>query len=345
MTNLNFLYHNWLGDQKGGEIYYCEYDSISGWSEPENISQSSAQSEFPFIEAYGDKLYAVWDEDVGRGNFDVIKKNKRINEYWPYAQDTIPSSGDSRYPVNTEGEFTVWSEQTTAADGGWEIYCQRNDEDPINISNTPNVNSRFSHASRRLTLGNDYLYTAWTEGNAAPYRVLIEKTRFPVEHETLIAFSSVNVGQVQPSIYTVERTGYIQSWGHPVDYGDSILIYHFPHLNPEMIYEVEPEFYHEGGGIWIAKVYVNGNYMGLISYSPGILQKERFLLPPDIYQEGEMTVRLEKVAGDMVTVAGFNVYRFEQGGDVGGGPMSSGAGEGNNLKPTMRLNQRSPEVK
>jgi len=310
--------------QKRGELYYSEYSSISGWLEPENISHSGGLSEYPFIDSYGDWLYAVWDQDMGMGNFDVMNKKKHIWEPWSLRVDTIMTPGESRYPVSAGGEFTVWSEGAPDLTyGGWEIYCQRSGEEPVNISNTPNTNSKFSHVSVEKSLESVYVYSVWTEGDSGPYTIKIKRNHFPLEEKKLPAFLTVKVGSKKPSIYTVERTGSIGSWVYPVDYGETTLIYRFPRLNPEMIYKVEPEFYHEGPGIWIAKVYINGNYMGLISYPSGILQSEDFLLPPEFNQDGELTVRLERVRGDHIALAGLKVYRYEQSGEVGSGAASS----------------------
>jgi hypothetical protein len=226
--------------------------------------------------------------------------------------------------IKKEGEFTVWSEYIIPPpDHNWEIFYQKNDEDPQNLSNTPDTISRFSHALRRKTLSATYLYTIWTEGNEPPYKIMSRKIAI-VPDKSSTPFYTATVGEEEPSIYTIQRGGYITSWSRPVDYHESNLIYSFPYLNPEMIYEVEAEFYHEGPGTWIAKVFVDEEYLGTINYAPGNPERARFMIPLELYADSTVTVKLEKLAGERVTLSAPKIYQYEKGDTLSGGPMSSG---------------------
>lgn len=64
--------------QDSDEIYYSKFDGNS-WSQPENISKTSGnQSEFPYIESYGDSLFVSWAEECDPGNFDIWKKRENM---------------------------------------------------------------------------------------------------------------------------------------------------------------------------------------------------------------------------------------------------------------------------
>jgi hypothetical protein len=92
-----------------------------------------------------------------------------------------------------------------------------------------------------------------------------------------------------------------------------------------MIYEVEAEFYHEGPGTWIAKVFVDEEYLGTINYASGNPERARFTIPAELYADSTVIVRLEKLAGERVTLSALRVYQYEQEEGISGGPMSFGS--------------------
>ena len=267
------------------------------------------------------------------------KKRKHVSWFrWPLEYDQIPTSGDSRYPSIAEGEFTVWSEdiqQLPPPDGGWEIFYQRDGGEPVNLSRSANVASRFSNVSRRQLFNSVYLYVMWTEGNAPPYTIVCRRLTFSDHGDTIPkaggycsrAFYSASPGLEEPSIYTVERTGYIDTWAHSVDYGDSLLIYRFPYLDPRMTYEVEAEFYHEGPGTWGAGFLAGGHSLGGFVYPEGELVRVRAIIPPEAYADSSLVIKLRKTAGDYVALAGLKIFQYEVERGGKGGPMSHEGGD------------------
>jgi parallel beta-helix repeat protein len=167
-----------------GEIYYKERAS-EGWTEKQNLSNSTEPSWTPSINSNGPMLFCFWEE--GEDPEDIFYCMKKADT-WSSAEQVIQTPGRSVLPFFTEGTFLTWAD---SLDTGWEIFLKRRNfngtwEDDEIISNTPGVKSLYPHCAYTEILINGYLYTIWTEGNDTPYEV---KSKLMEAKPTPITFS------------------------------------------------------------------------------------------------------------------------------------------------------------
>ena len=153
-----------------GEIYYKE-KAPTGWTEKLNVSETPDEpSGSPSINSYGGLLSVVWKE--GKEPEEIYY---RVREYggWAKKENVSNSPGSSILPFFTEGTFLVWAD---SLDTGWDIMMRRRELGgtwyaPVNLSNSPDTTSLCPHIAYTETQDTGYVYSVWTEGNEAPYRI------------------------------------------------------------------------------------------------------------------------------------------------------------------------------
>jgi flagellar hook assembly protein FlgD len=62
----------------------------------------------------------------------------------------------------------------------------------------------------------------------------------------------------------------------------------------------------------------------IFGFFPGNPERAKFTIPPELYADSTITVKLEKLTGERVTLSVLKIYQYEKGDTLSGGPMSSG---------------------
>jgi hypothetical protein len=221
----------------------------------------------------------------------------------------------SLYPVNASGFFTTYAEEPTAS-SPYEIYykVKPGDERRL-VSNTP-YNSLYPQCAARFTLAN-YLYTAWQDGDEAPYEIRFKKIR----HEEMkdMAYLSSPSGDSQPSPYLVARDNFISNWQIPVDIGN-VTTYQFP-LIPGYAYKAKAVVYHEGSGPWSGRITIDNNLQFAVTYNANVPETLECWIPPALYADSLLTVSFNRLTGNFAAIGPIYIYRYEYE-NGGGGPMA-----------------------
>ena len=215
------------------------------------------------------------------------------------------------------------------------------------ISQSPDINSRYPSASNKeLSDDVSQWYCIWTEGNAPPYEIKsksgIDRHRLemrslagpvalypapgpsPLTVDTSLSYYSAHLGDTIPSPFTQYRSGYINTWDLPVDYGTEHLTYIFPHIDPIYDYYIGVKFYQEAADVRNARIYAGDELLGEVGYNYGTPRVAFFRVPPQTYSDSSITITLENLGSAMVTAAEIRLYRFERWNwTPWGGPLSS----------------------
>jgi hypothetical protein len=335
VTPADLLHLVW---QKGDEIYYTtNYDKISydNWQsaqiqEKMNLSESpQVQSQHPFIESYGDRVFAVWQEGEPG---EILRRTRELTEgsiAWK-PKENISQSPDreSDYPVLATSDVVVYQEKTD--DKNDEIFAWIKG-DYVNLSETEKP-SKFPHIviEPPSPLEPEIVIDAiWTEEITPDtlYEVKFKRYRHPTMPDGFGEYISVSIGDSVASPYCEQRDGYIDYGEFTCDYSTSSLIYNIPYLHPKSNYLLRAVIYKEGGRRWEEEVYVDTNFVTEIIYEPSIPETVRVLIPKETY-ENDFAIgkEIEKIIGSYAMIADLKIYEISLPDSGGGGPQSAGKG-------------------
>lgn len=284
-----------------------------GWQ----FDAAGLQSAHPFVETYGDSVFAVWqNEAVG----DVYRAADWIYNSPPqfrWVNFTQTANITSFYPVNASGYFTVYDEEPTPGYPCDIYYKNRPYDDRISISSTA-YNSLYPQSVARFYRDQKYLYTTWLEGDAAPYEIKFKK----ILHQTPpdMTYLSSSNGRNLPSPYVVARDSFIDGWQIPVDIGNTATSYKFP-LVPGYAYKAKVVVYHEGSGPWSGRIKIDNNLQFIVTYNANVPETLECWIPPALYEDSILTVAFNRISGAFAALGPIYIYRYEYEG-AGGGPMS-----------------------
>lgn len=275
------------------------------------------QSAHPFVETYGDSVFVVWQHlDPVTQKEDVYRARRYVTlpfEWWNFSWTSDLISLD---PVNASGLFTVYAEEPKAGNP-YDIYYKiRPYDDRINVSNTPG-HSRYPQSAARFTPEADFHYTAWLEGDEAPYEIRFRKMQHLTPPD--MAYLSSPNGQSAASPYLVARDGFVDDWEIPVDIGNATITYRFP-LLPGYVYKAKAVVYHEGTGSWSGRLKCDNNLLSTVTYNANVPETLECWIPPALYADSVLTVSFERIAGTFAAIGPIYIYRYEY--ESGGGPMA-----------------------
>lgn len=306
----------------------------SGWSDPDNISNSFGQpSEHPYILITNEKALVVWSEEEAVGNEEsreIWKGERFLNQppsNWTTWREVETPNQASDWPILTVNDrLLVWSEHLlTDGNKNWEIMYQSPYYGSGNISNSPCTQSRYASCDWRQTLTSIDLYSAYTErykedAETNVFGIQTKRNRLeyiPVPKYTIYA------GSEYPSAYLIQRDGYIAYENYPVDYDTTEIIYKFTGLKPELKYKLDITAYHESQSEWREWVKIDNTAQHLVKYQADMPTTVELPVPYASYKDdGEITVRISKIDGDFAMCNMGHLYEFEKEQE-GGGPQST----------------------
>ena len=301
------------------------YGAIVQLSGPDNAAN-------PSISVSG-VASVVWEE-----NGDICMR-QGLDQSWDPMVNISQTSSYSAMPTVLNNEV-VWSEYIT--DYNADIFQSQYDitkmaySYPSNLSQTENL-STYNHLATYKTLKYTKYYRLWTEV-MTPYEMatdVMSKTYYDI----LFSIDSISnisrplyaldAGQVNPSIFTLQRDGYIQYADEAksdgsilpyktVDYDSTALIYQFDNIDTTKIIDIVLSFYHELDGELKLKPMVDDIPLGEVkvpSKQEIVLEKR---LPAACYRDGMLTLQIEKNKGPIAVCGKILIYENPQGNGHGG---------------------------
>lgn len=276
------------------------------------------QSAHSSVETYGDSIIVVWQRLEPSTQKEDVYRGARHVSYPEFISRNVSQTPNltSAYPVNASGFFTAYAEEPTTISPYDIYYKTRPSDDRIDITSTL-ANSAYPQCAARFTQ-DEYLYTAWQEGNEAPYAIKFEKRKHLDQREK--AYLSSANGQDLPSPYLVARDSFVDDWQIPVDIGNMATTYRFP-LAPGYAYKAKAVVYHEGSGPWSGRIKIDNNLQFNVTYNGNVPETLECWIPPVLYADSVLTVSFHRIAGDFAAIGPIYIYRYEYESS-GGGPMS-----------------------
>ena len=307
--------------QRTDTIAYATRYRVSSWVvwSPPPMVGDGLESAQPYAEAYGNKIYIIWQKKMS-GIEDIWYGERQFNNP-TFSRSNISqtSSTKSLYPTIANGFFKVYADELNAP---WDIYYKINPgDDPVNISQTSTTSQYAQSAAIFDSPTAKYLYTAWQEDNYAPYQIQTKKILYQIP--PLAAYITSPSGQSQASPYNISRDAYNGTGTVPVDIGYSSLSYRF-RLPPGYFYQIKTSAYQNQSGIWKETIKIdNGNPL-LIQYAANTPQVIEAWIPPVLYEDTVVDLTIGKVAGSYASLGPIEIYQYESDPNQGGGPQSQG---------------------
>ncbi|MDP2755786.1 MAG: FlgD immunoglobulin-like domain containing protein, partial [Nitrospirota bacterium] len=317
----------WHRDNK---VFYCIRKTDGTYGAIVQLSGSGAAAN-PSISVFG-VASVVWEEEGD------IYLRQGSDQSWEPIVNISQTSAYSAMPTVLNNEV-VWSEYIT--DYNADIFQSQYDINkmaysyPNNLTQTEYL-SLYNHLATYKTLKYTKYYRLWTE-EMRPYEAAAKavKTYYDVLFGTdsvsniNLPLYAVDAGQVNPSIFTLQRDGYIQYAGETksggsilpyktVDYDSTALIYQFDNIDTTKIVDIVLSFYHELDGELKLKPRVDDIPLGEVkvpSKQEIVLEKR---LPAACYRDGLLTLRIEKHKGPIAVCGKILIYENFQGNGHGG---------------------------
>lgn len=304
-----------------GEVQYRK-GGQGLWSSKVNLSNSPTASYHPTINAFG-PVAVAWQEEVSPGMPDVFYRTIGDNLFSPIQNLSNSPQVPSEAPI-ISGSRILWTE---VVNGDKEIYQTQFNSETMSWStpgsaSTSEANSQYPQAALSQNDQSSWAYTVWTEEIVPDqaYQILFSGQELPGQPSY-----ALDLGQNQPSPFLVQRDGYIQFGPEPaktVDYDTTELVYHLTNLNPYKKAKLLLSFYHESHDNWKFKLEADHVSLGMVHVPSGQEVVFEKWLPPCVFDDGEVTLRIKRERGDFVVLGKLLVYEYAQGRG-GGGPQSA----------------------
>jgi len=309
----------------GGEVQYRK--RVQGVFSPKvNLSNSpGVASIHPTISAFG-PVAVAWQEEVSPGASDIFYRTIGDSLFSPIQNMSNTPLASSESPI-ISGAGVLWSE---AVDGDYEVYQTKFDSETMTwtapgSASATDANSKHPQVALFQKEQSAWAYTVWTEEiipNQA-YQILFTGQELPAQPAY-----ALDLGQSQPSPFVVQRDGFIQYGPEPartVDYDTTELVYHLTNLNSYKRDKLVLSFYQESGQDWKLKLWADQISLGMVHVPPGQEVVLDRWLPPNVYADGEVTLRIKRERGDFAVLGKLLIYEYAHGGGGGGPQAAEGA--------------------
>ena len=320
MDDKNGIHAAW--SRKQTDIYWRMFDpSTAIWNDTVNITQTpNAPSTAPSLSFFGD-VHLVWQEG---GNIDHIKGNygfglprtESLLPPPPYRwgeQHTVRNSGNVCVNPVFDGNYIAWSEETST--GHYEALYSKYENYrwsvAVDYSNNPTQSARYPQIAYRQASDGGYMVTVWTEGEGPLYSLIARDTLGQIT-----PLYAADVGTEDPSIYTIQRDGYLSySNGITVDFDTTELQYCLPKVLQDQKQDIEVALYQENpnGEQYQYKLYVDSVPLGTVevpSGQPLLVDKQ---IPNSVTHDGEAVLRIESKKGAIVTCDKWQMFTGDHG--------------------------------
>ncbi|MEO0093166.1 MAG: FlgD immunoglobulin-like domain containing protein, partial [candidate division WOR-3 bacterium] len=305
------------------------------WSDKVRISTEqpwpTEPASNPFVEAYGDSVFATWRGPNEQGDStkgDIWRRARWIHrppDVWYTPRNMSETQhNESNYPVMSTNFVTVWQEQIDSTN--WDIWARFEPEPAAQpIFETPN-SSQFPHIAGYWDpfVAVFHCNTVWTEQiDTNLYEVKFG--RYDYSPQSQPPYYVVEVGDTNPSPYCLKRDGYLQYGSYSVDYDTQGLKYQLSYLNPQYSYLLRAIIYRTGRNNWIEEFYTDSTLTATALFEPNKPETVWFQLPKESYENTEVLQEIERIVGSHALIADLRLYQTEVFEDSGGGAQSAGS--------------------
>lgn len=244
--------------------------------------RDSATCTSPFIEAHGDRVYAVWSApDQPGGVSETWQKSKTLAALnWPELAENQSQSPvhPSQYPVQAWGVTSVWQEGASASP---DIWYKPAGENPATLVSTASA-SYYPHATIDVVSEFRYCNHLWTE-NVTPSAYDVWFRRKQLAPTEVTTFYAVGLGDDEPSFYCTGRDSTATVDRRRADWGRSRLDYSLQFLHPGSRYEVALTAYVRAGDT--LEVTADGGLVGSVPSAADGVYSLTFELPEAAYAD------------------------------------------------------------
>jgi hypothetical protein len=323
----------------GRKVYYRQRTS-TGWDPlVEEVTGSLAPPEckpayHASVEAYGDRVYAMWNSKLGPAN---------MGEVWSAWRDPlVPLSWtDWQNLSNNPTTSSDYPQQSTH----WACVWQDPVSDPSNEdiwghilglftpiaqdqfrSQYPDIAAEWSAPGEPLGFK---LYTAWTSetptGADDPYEVLFKRKEFNPDMDGFsdFAYYDCGVGDSVKSRYCLARDGFARWRDYNVDFGRKSLRYQLPFLNPNYDYKLRALLYQASKDTWQQTFVSDSVPLASVRLRPLVPETVWIDIPRDQYaKDCKVALDINKLAGQFAAVAELKLYECFPYNKGEGGPQS-----------------------
>ena len=288
---------------------------------------TSAKSIEPMIDVNNYNINIVWQEETypHSGTYKLDGAGGYVGE--------IPSKGNMRFstiPVDTQqpvviaNKYLYWSGKDNQT---YNIFRSKYDASnfrwgtPEKISEIDWADAGYpqalyyrpvNYSNGRVSIARySVLASTWEEGKE-PY-IMLKAHSEEISRNILLA---LNLGQPEPSPFTVRRTGYINyntKKGNDiyktVDYDTTELIYKIKDLDPNRDYKIKVGYYQASGKTYKEQLIIDKTSLGK-KWVPSekIIWVEKPVPVSDYIKDGEIEIHIKKVKGDYAICAVFYLY-------------------------------------
>ncbi len=170
------------------------------------------------------------------------------------------------------------------------------------------------------------LYTAWTLGDAAPYRIATGHNQLYISNPELLGLYNVDTGDSMASAFCLNRDAAIQYTCHKVDYGKNKVVYELPFLDPAYpAHVLKGTLYFEGSGTKVHRLVVNGIEKANLKIKAGQPYEFELPIPNDDYRNNhKLTLQITSPNNSGVYLAGLKVNRLTNAAGIPGGSQAYG---------------------
>jgi hypothetical protein len=333
-----------LAWSRNGKVWYAEKkDGV--WSGALNMTELYPNTaKEPMIDCYGNTIGVTWVMEEPNGLGEVYVQHKDVAVPYNIWLESTPTkvstttNQDSRYPQIVGTDYVIWDELLSG--GNWEVRMQKMSFPmqgwQLSLTGT---NAAYPQNLFVQTETEAFVYTAWTQGTAAPYDLTSVKTLVP-QVATLVA----SMGGVEASSYTILRDGYlIYDSGVAVDYAATELTYSIP-VSEDNGYTLQIVGYHESSGEWKEMVTINGKLSRLLKVTAHVPETLTVKIPKSYLKDGKVNITIRKMTGDYAAISAIGLMEYqtkEQLVKLGGAQMAEGTGN-SGQRSAFKLEQNAP---
>jgi len=231
--------------------------------------------------------------------------------------------------------YAAWSEQSAVNPDHYNVYSVNYSNyawtPSADYSNNPSQPAVYPQIAYRQNVDGNKMTTIWTEGIGPLYSLIARDSAGQVTPQF-----STEVGGEEPSLYLIERDGYIVYGGAKdaasraiiVDYDSTALEYYLPTLDRDQKQTMKFTFYQEYSdkADYIYQVWVDNVSLGSVRVPSGtsvVFEKD---LPNAVTHDGEGIIKIVNLKKDkLVTCDKWELYAYDKTTGRAGPKKSGGA--------------------
>jgi hypothetical protein len=305
------------------EIYYlARIDGV--WGTPVNLSQTSAVTQHPMIDVYGDKVSITWEEDNG-GSFDICNRILTVSTgFWTAVENVSNNLSNSINPVTAMTGYIYWADDSS---GTYQIYRKRYidgagwlDSTKQRMTNNDSI-CNYPQITFSQTIDTTKILATWTQGNASPYVVVYQRNIAQP-----VAKIFVDGGTETASPFNISRDGYITFGSasyQSIDYGAEEVAYKFDNLNSNKDYKVSVTYYFENEAsdtksqsnkpLWHEQLKIDKQALATSKVKAGQPTTVEVLVPPQWYiKDGSIELTVNNINGKYAMATDVKLYEFSK---------------------------------